>query len=375
MTTATCADTDAMIARLRQVAESAENQARAARQPPCAWAAEEPICWHHVFGLDMRKYLSDPQLYFASVLRQKLWRWDSFPDDAAQVTLHVPVWLSHYPEYTFLGMTVDIDIRGVPHLQTDHPMTRDPDLRLLPTVDFKTSGWMPRILRWYEDVQRIANGRIEVGYAMTWNRGCLDLAIQLRGYDNWIADTVERPQFVHDLMKYLVEQRCRWYDGYYEHFGIPRGPVGIADDWINIPFITPGMFADFVLPYYLELERYHGGILSVHSCGDQTPVQQYLLELESLPTLEVSPWTDLERTLDNVPPDKHLCIALHPNDVLVASREEMESQLRFITEACRGRSYSIGSSGLTPVTPDIGRFVRQVAMWTQVVREVVHGGA
>jgi uroporphyrinogen-III decarboxylase len=228
---------------------------------------------------------------------------------------------------------------------------------------------MPHILRFYDAVQKIVAGRLQVGYGMTWGRACLDLAVQLRSYENWVADTAERPDFVHALMQFLVEQRCRWWEGYYQHFGVKREPVGMADDWINIPFISPAMFRDFVLPYYKQIEQFHGGIVSIHSCGDQTPVQKYMLELKTLQHLEISPWTNLQQTLINVPPTKRLGPFLHPNDVLMASPAEMEARLTTIVEALRGREFVLTTSGLTPIWDDLGEFVRRVQRWVEIAEK------
>ena len=46
--------------------------------------------------------------------------------------------------------------------------------------------------------------------SMAWWRGPLDLAIQLRGYEALMVDISERPAFVHDLLRFITEQRCRW---------------------------------------------------------------------------------------------------------------------------------------------------------------------
>lgn len=73
-----------------------------------------------------------------------------------------------------------------------------------------------------------------------------------------------------------------------------------------------------MLPPYLAIERFHDGIASSHSCSNQAPVQRYLLEIRSLPQLEVSAGTPLVETLANVPADKKLVVSLHPNDVLCA---------------------------------------------------------
>ena len=199
----------------------------------------------------------------------------------------------------------------------------------------------------------------------------------MRGFENFIFDTMERPDFIHDLMKWLVEQRCSWHQQYYDHFGQDYkekagiGPVSIGDDWINVPFITPEIFRDFVLPRYLEIEKFHGGIVWVHSCGNQVPVQKYLLEIKSLPALEVGPWSDLTQSLENIPVDKGLGLAIKPADVLVTTDEQKEAQLRRFVTLCKGRKYNIGSSGLSPVSEDIDDFTSHIRTWTKVAKKVM----
>lgn len=361
---------DSLIEKVKEATFSEQNQLRKAKTKPIVFGIEEPITWAKFFGYDVNNYFKNPVFYFEQTLRQKLWRWENFPDDDAPITLNIPAWLGHYPEYTFVGLDVSFDSYGVPIIQTDHPLSRTPDLHLLKPVNFTSSGWMPRILAWYDDLNKISDGRMNITFNMVWWRGCLDLAIQLRGYENFLEDTVVRPDFVHDLLKFLTEQRCRWYEGYYRYFGQKPSPVGIADDWINVPFITPNMFDDFVLPRYLDIEKFHGGISGIHSCGNQTPLQQYLLEIKSLSCFEVSPWTDLTQTLLNIPHEKHISISLHPNDVLSATPEEMEAKLRFIIDSCCGRSYSIGTSGLTPTSDDIRKFIDKIRTWTTIVQKV-----
>lgn len=141
----------------------------------------------------------------------------------------------------------------------------------------------------------------------------------------------------------------------------------------NVPFITPALFADFVLPRYLEIEAFHRGIGSLPSCGNQTLVQQYLLEIRSLGGFEVSPWTDLSQTLRNIPPDEYLANVLHPNEVLCATPSEMATKLRGIMDSCHGRSYGIFTAGLTPLSPDPPGFVTTARTWTEVADQVRAG--
>lgn len=359
-----------LIERLQEAAASPQNLERSQRKPSVTFGIEEPMTWVRLWNLDTPRYYSDPLYYVEMTLRQKLWRWENFPNDGLPLTAEIPASLSMYPEYTFVGMELLFSPEGIPTLQTDHELSRNPDLRLLQPVDFKTSGWMPRILRWWDDLHRIVDGRLKVTNAMIWWRGCLDLAMQLRSYEMFIADIAERPQFVHDLMKFLTEQRCRWWEAYSRHFDLPLEPTNIGEDWLNVPFISPAFFRDFILPRYLEMEAFHGGIANIHSCGNQAPLQRYFLEIKSFNNYEVSPWTSLEKTLQNLPPDKRLIIGLHPNDVLVATPEMMEARLRGIQAACAGRDYVIGTSGLTPILETPQAFIDQVNLWTRVVRKV-----
>ena len=362
---------DDLIGRSCEIAASHANRTRGRTYPAAIFTLEDPIASAQIFDYDVNHYFEDPLFYVEQTLRQKIWRWETFPEDELPFSADLPAWLGYYPEFTFVGLEVTFGRDGVPFIQTDHPLTRDPDCKLLHPVDFKTSGWMPRILRWWDDINEIIAGRLGTTFEMIWWRGCLDLAIQLRGYDRLMLDIKERPGFVHDLLGFLTEQRMLWYEGYYRHLGLQVQPGTVADDWINIPFISPRIFTEFVLPRYREIEAYHGRIVSVHSCGNQTPIQRSLLEIETLETVECSPWTDLVATVRNVPSDKHLQVALHPNDVLFATPEQMETKLRAIADTCEGRHYDINTSGLTPILETVDAYISQIRTWQVIAQKVL----
>jgi hypothetical protein len=366
---------EALIDRVAAAAASPENARRRGAKLRISFGIEEPIAWTLTHDLDVARYYGDPLYYAEQYLSQRLWRWETFPDDGAPIEAALPASLGFYPEYTYAGLGVRYNERGVPEIQTDHPLAADPDLRRLSAVDFASSGWMPRALAWHAALAGIAAGRLAVPFAATWWRGCLDLAMQFRGYEGFLADTAERPVFAHALLSFLVEQRCRWWEGYERHFGTARSPTAIGDDWINVPFISPEIFREFVLPRYLQIERFHAGVAGIHSCGNQAPVQRYLLEIRSLRAFEVSAWTDLGQSLANIPADRELIISLHPNDVLCAAAEQMRSKLSSIIEACRGRAITIGTSGLTPLSTDIDDFVRRLRTWNAIAKAIVEEAA
>jgi hypothetical protein len=171
-------------------------------------------------------------------------------------------------------------------------------------------------------------------------------------------------------MGFLVEQRNAWYTAQAAYLGTQVGPTWVADDWMCVPYISPAIFAEFVLPHYKAIEAHHGVLGGLHSCGDQTPLLPYLLQVESLQSVEVSPWMDVAATLPLVPADKHLNIAVHPNEALVDSPAEMERKLRHRAGALAGtgRRFSLGTSGLTPLRGEQD-FVRRANLWLDLARE------
>jgi len=170
----------ALVDRVLEAAASPENRRRReARQ--FSFALEEPIAWTIIEGLDPERYYADAAYFVERSLAQKLWRWDLFPDDGASIEPTLPASLGFYPEYTYAGMSLRWDTRGVPILQEDHPLRSDPDLHLLDGIDVERGGWMPRALAWHESVREIVGDRLATPFAAPWWRGGLDLAIQLRG--------------------------------------------------------------------------------------------------------------------------------------------------------------------------------------------------
>jgi len=217
---------------------------------------------------------------------------------------------------------------------------------------------------------RLADGRLSVRFP-TWQRGPLDMAIQLRGYEPFVLDCLERPQFVHDLLRWLVDQRIRWWDSYREEFSVDDPTAGIADDWINAPFITPSIFRDFLLPRYLDLEAYHGRITYLHSCGDQAPFQRDMLTIKSLPNFEQNPWTDLDTTLRQVPADKWLTVSIKNADVLLLDEAAIRRQIGGIVRRCVGRRYCLVGQALQRMHADIMEDVARTQRWIGIARECV----
>ena len=369
------ASNDELRRLMDQVAEAVEspgNQARREAPEPRITVYLENIGWTQLFDYDVNRYYDDPAFNCAMQLRQKLYAFETFDDDTP-IDTTLSAALGWYFDLPCVGLDVSHEPNGVPHFRDDHPLSRSPDLALLGRHNFYVTGDMPRVFNLYEGLGELTDDRFTVAFPR-WERGPLDMAILLRGYEALMADAVARPQFVHDLLRYLVEERIRWWDAYCAEFAVSDRTAGIADDWLNVPFISPAFFEEFVLPRYLELQDYHGRIPHVHSCGNQAPLQHLLLQLETLESMEVNHWTSLADTVRNVPPTKHLAIALLNTDVELQPEPEQEAQLREIKGLCRGRRYHLVGSALQKVHDDYAEDIRRTQHWIALARRVLRDG-
>ena len=348
---------------------SARNRAKAAAPEPRFTVYLENIGWAQLFDYEHEHFLTDAPFQLEIQLLQRLYHWEHFDDDTA-LTPQLKSEAGYYPEYTVLDMPVRHERVGVPHIRDDHPLTRDPDLGLLRRHDFTSSGQMPQVIRVWEQMTELAGDRLSIGFH-EWHRGPLDMAIQLRGYDSFVADTVERPQFVHDLMRFLVEERIRWWEARTQFLGTKPEAVGISDDWVNVPFISPAMFEDFCLPRYLELEQYHGAVNRFHSCGNKAPLAHLVMRIASLDRFEVNHWTPLEEMLAAVPDDKWIDYSFQNLDVLLGSEEEQEAKMQSVVDACRGRRYTLCGQALQRISEDYAVDMAQIKQFIRAARRVL----
>ena len=360
---------DPLIDKLLRECDSPRNAAKRAAPAPRFTVYLENIGWAQLFDYDVNRYYADPAFQLEMQLRQRLYHWEHFDDDTPLST-DFQATVGMYAEFSLFDMPARHEPVGIPHIRSDHPMTREPDLGLLKRHDFHQTGDMPRLIRMWEGMQKLAGDSLTISFPL-WNRGPLDIAMQLRGYENFVADIVERPQFVHDLMRFINDERIRWWEERARLVGVNPTGAGISDDWVNVPFISPGMFEDFCLPRYLELEDYHGKINSLHSCGDKSPVVHLMLRIRTLDSFEVNHWTPLRPMLDRVPADKHLSFAFLNLDVLLGSEQEQDAKIREVVEACRGRRYSLCGQALQRISDDYDQDLRQIAQFIRTANRVL----
>jgi hypothetical protein len=256
---------------------------------------------------------------------------------------------------TLFGQVIRHTAEGVPQFDP-HPISVDPRLERIAPFDFHASGEMPVLIARYRRMeelnQRAYGGELRVDFPC-FHRGPLDTLVQLRGYDGFIADAADRPELLVEFLDYFTRERLRYAVERQRFLGQPRLPdtTAVADDWVNIPFISPAMFRRFVLPVYRRIRAEEGPVTYFHTCGNIEAVAADLLEVfPDMRRLEVSGWND-PRALDrNVPADVAFDLHTINTLVLAAPLEDQRAKLEAFAEVSRRRPVSLCAQSMVKLT-------------------------
>jgi hypothetical protein len=281
----------------------------------------------------------------------------------------------YYWDTTLLGQRIRTSPEGVPEF-LPHPLATAPDLGLLPEWDFQSSGDMPILLRQYRELGRLSaeryGGKVTVGFPR-FQRGPLDIFIQMRGYERFALDLVERPQFIRDALSRIVTERVRWNRERAGFLGqTPEsGGTFVADDWVNPPFVSPAVFRDFVLPAYRAIQDREGTVTGFHTCGPLQGLVGDLLEaFPAIETLEVSGWNDVKE-LDRIV-DRRIGFACQVRNtvVLAGTEEQHRSLLADIARVARARRVSLCAQAIVRVHSTYDEDISRMNRFISLAREL-----
>ncbi len=208
----------------------------------------------------------------------------------------------------------------------------------------------------------------------TFNRGPLDVYVQLRGYERFVEDTLDRPQFVHDFLARIVEERVKWNRERRRYLGEPEPAeptTRVDDDWVNVPFISPAMFRDFVVPAYRRIAAAEGAVVGFHTCGVMAPVVGDLLGVfPGIRTLDVSGWNDFEALDRALDPETGFYISFKNTFVLTASPAQHREVLERVARVGRRRSVGVCAQAIVRLHPTYEENLARMNAFIALAREV-----
>jgi uroporphyrinogen-III decarboxylase len=167
-------------------------------------------------------------------------------------------WDVYNIEAEALGQKVVYHPGGIPDTDRTRPLIGMPsDLDRLSPPDPHRSGRMPWVLQINKKYLEMA-GRLDRVYFTA----PFSLAVNIRGYENLVADMFERPKFAHRLFRFLCDDVLGPYlETMREEVDIPGLLMDGRDAWASPPMISLDMMDEYIVAYTERLRNNLGGNL------------------------------------------------------------------------------------------------------------------
>ncbi len=184
---------------------------------------------------------------------------------------------------------------------------------------------------------------VGLGHSGPWN-----LAMHLRGAESLLLDTIDDPEFVHELMGLTTEVVQAFSDALIEAGLTPS----IGEAYATCDLISPQIYKDFIKPYHTKLGEYYrskGIFLGLHVCGLIDPIMEDILET-GISFLSLDAPSSLKKIVE-LSAGKIIIEGNVPTRLFSSgTREEMESSVRnCIDTAAEGSGYILASGCEIPL--------------------------
>jgi hypothetical protein len=312
-----------------------------------------------VIGFSMDEYFKNAETCLRSQLEWKL-LWHNTIKDDTPLDLCAGIDYSTAFEPSFFGQ-IPLFNSGKEPTYGHAILNNESDLDTLRIPDFYKSGLMPEAHRMFREMGELSNGKLDIFFP-GWARGPWSIATIIRGFQNLFIDAMDSPEFVHKLMAFIVTCRKSWEDERCKFLGItPQNrdykwkyvvyrtltSSDLFEDEVDGNLFPPDFFNEFILPYVKDLNDYYHGNSYYHSCGNMTPFLPYIKQIDVQDLFQVSPWSDYEKMVEELPKNIVIQKALHPiNEVQMASEETMRNTIKNIIQKAKDRKVEIWADAL-----------------------------
>ena len=219
------------------------------------------------------------------------------------------------------------------------PLLAEPeDLRQLKRPDPSTGKRMSDRLEAVRLFRERAGGKIPI---MGWVEGALAEAADLRGVSTLMTDLVDRPEWVSDLLEYIVEVEIAF----------ARAQVAAGADIIGLgdavaSQVSRRAYRRFALPYEQRIfAAIHemGALARLHICGDTSHILADMPE-SSADIIDVDWMVDMGRAAEVFGPRQSVCGNQDPVTLMLQGTPDA---VRAATSACMaaGGARSISAAG------------------------------
>jgi uroporphyrinogen decarboxylase len=186
-----------------------------------------------------------------------------------------------------------------------------------PTKDGRMPGYLEAVA---ETNKAITDSIVSAVIAGPWT-----IAIGLRGAEPLIWDTIEDPNFVHELMQFCVQASVSFGDAI-----VPLGVgLGYSEAPASCSLISPDIYRMFVLPYHKQVvEHYKEQKVGVglHICGYTEPILEDMVST-GVTNVSIDAPTDLKKAVEAARGKAVLIGNLNTSIFSDGSRDEMKQAM------------------------------------------------
>jgi len=222
-------------------------------------------------GVEFREYVASARDNMRQQILNRKWNEENIFDDSPVTEKRMSI----SPDFGALrGIEFPMEIMWFDNqpAKTVHMLTEPEQIDDLKIPEPET-GLCAVKIKWYKEMQQLAgdfdvrlNGEpIEIDVTIRHHGGPIPSAFALAG-ENLLLWMLTEPDRVHRLMDIAAESFCRVVDYFDDLAG--RGhdhPQSMGADAAEL--ISPEMFKEFVVPYFLRVWERYKGPRAFHMCG------------------------------------------------------------------------------------------------------------
>jgi hypothetical protein len=228
-----------------------------------------------------------------------------------------------------------------------------------------------------------------------WSMGMTRNFIDIRGLENFMYDLIDEPENVHKLMRLLCDGWLSRLDfltqngylapnndgtyvgsgglGYTKNLPVPQNKITPMNMWGFVESqetsaVSPAMYAEFILPYHLEIAERFG--LNCYGCCESFNTRwKYIETIPRLHRVSVSPWADWTTQVDLL--GMNYISSVKPNPSLLAQSVIDEDAVRAELKKAVCAIDKCAVEILMKDNATLGGNPRNASRWVELAREAI----
>lgn len=230
-------------------------------------------------GVNFRDYYSDPEVMLSSQILGQKWLMENVKTDAYSIT---GAWVGGWTDFqnateaSSMGCEVVFPDNDIPVVHEDGWIRDEKDLLLLEAMDTVNNGLNAKQIFFRREMMKIAE-KYPVRFlggpifypgenpALTHtSNGPFTNAAYLMGTTEAFTAILERPDFMQELLRIIVDKTIAWLDFCWHEEKIQTRDFAWTDDLAA--YLSADTWQEVLLPYNKKL-RDHFDWASMHMCG------------------------------------------------------------------------------------------------------------